>query len=500
MLFTQEKTQEKQHPYYQEMLDYLAMVFPQTSHREYWEKTEVDEGIILDLIKAGSLLSLPENANPYHQLYLDFIHELWKGGHEYIGNTDKKTDDEIFIALMKVEKDQKARVFYAMKRSVMKNIRYNYLKLSLEFKNGKKIKKSHLDAFFAILPPMGIGKNFLEAKMFIQDIIDENAFYPSIDWAKKLRWKGEDEYEGMFKAIGIEDNFMRTAFLTVCKSTMNRWAKPGSPNHLVPVIQSGQGKKKSTFIKEMSPLESFLDTNGFDSKDDLMKLHKHLLVEFGELEQITTKKDSESVKFFITQTKDCFRIPYGELPEDYQRAYSIWATANSETFLKDQTGSRRFVIIRLPQDHIIDIEWVREHREQFWAQIHQDKELLPYLPYEAEQELQERNKGFYVEDDLLERIEQILSTEHNLIATEHGKFRGDDYSDKDYPLQPAWLYRKAYRLGKDEQVSNADSRKISNWLSNNGYSNKKPNGKQHTVTIEKKQYKVFVSIPKSSQG
>ena len=499
MLFTTEKTQEKQHPYYDEMLEYLAMVFPQTSHQEYWEKTQVDEGIILDLIKGGSLLSLPENASPYHKLYLDFIHELWKGGHEYIGNTDKKTDDEIFIALMDVDKEQKARVFYAMKRAVMRNIRYNYLKLSLEFKNGKKIKKSHLDAFFSILPKQGSVRPFLEASMFIQDIIDENVFYPSIEWAKKLRWDGNDRYEGMFKAIGIEDNFMRTAFLTVCKATMNRWAEPGSANQLVAVFQAKQGVRKSTFIKEMSPLDSFLDTNGFESKDDLMKLHKHLLVEFGELEQITTKKDSESVKFFITQNKDCFRIPYGELPEDYLRAYSIWATANSETFLKDQTGSRRFVIIRLPQDHIIDIEWVREHREEFWAQIHQDKELLPYLPHEAEQELQERNKGFYVEDDLLERIEQILGTDENLIATTNGMFRGKcrgDYQETtEYPLTPSWLYRVAYHLDQNEKVTNAETRKVSNWLSSNGFTNKKPNGKRLSTRIDGVVVHYFVRLP-----
>ena len=499
MLFTSETTQEKQHPYYEEMLEYLATLQPQTSHQEYWAKNGVDAGIIFDLIKAGSLLSLPEYADPYHKLYLDFIHEIWKAGHEYIGNREEMVDNLFFIALMDLDKDQKARVFYAMKRAIMKNIRYNYLKLSLEFKNGQKLKKSNLDAFFSILPKLGKVPAFLKAEMFIQDIIDENAFYPSIEWAKKLNWDGTDRYEGMFKAIGIEDNFMRTAFLTVCKATMSRWAKPGSANQLVAVFQAKQGVRKSTFIREMAPLDSFLDTNGFDNKDELMKLHKHLLVEFGELEQITTKKDSESIKFFITQTKDCFRIPYGELPEDYQRAYSIWATANSETFLKDQTGSRRFVIIRIPEGHIIDIEWVKANREEFWAQIHQDKELLPYLPHEAEKELQERNKGFYVEDDLLDRIEQILGTEENRIATANGMFRGKCrgyyQTTTEYPLTPSWLYRVAYYLDQNEKVSNADTRKISNWLSSSGYTNKKPNGKRHSTKIDGAVVRYFVRLP-----
>lgn len=464
----------------------------QVSTSQYKEKILVDKGCIYDDIYGGRLLELPEDADPYHKLYLDYVSEIWASGHLY--GIEPTIDEELPHLLQAASKNQ---VIEAMSRALLKNLHFNFLNLRVEFRNGgQSVSKHQLNKFFALMVRTKVVKDArLNADFFLQDIVDTCIHYPSIEWANGLSWDGIDTYEGMFKALGLTDEFSKKIFLTACKAAMNRWANPGADNHNVSIFQGRQGARKSSFIRALSPLGSFYEADEFKSKDDLMKLHKHLLVELGEFEQITSKKDCESIKFFITKTKDDFRIPYAELPKSYLRAYSIWGTANSENFLKDQTGSRRFFVIRIPYEHIIDVEWVEKHREQFWAQIHEDASLKTYLDKPDENELQELNKGMYLEDDLLERIEQLLNTDVNLEITKYGTFRGHlacDTKDNEYPLQAAFLYRVAYKLGINTPVSKAETAKIGRWLNANGFTNKMPDGKKIRRRVNGKQFNVYV--------
>ncbi len=165
--------------------------------------------------------------------------------------------------------------------------------------------------------------------------------------------------------------------------------------------------------------------------------------------------------------------------------------------MKDQTGSRRFFIVRIPRGHIINVEWVKEHREQFWAQIHQDKSLKTYLEKPDEKHLQELNRGMYAEDDCLNRVEQLLNTEINQEATLHGRFRGyllANPTEQEFALQPASLFRAAFRLGPDEQVKRADINKIAKWLNANGYTNKQPNGKRIAIKFKGTSTMVYVRL------
>ena len=494
------QTQTDVNPSYEKLKSYLKNNVQQVSIAEYKEKILVDKGCVYDDIYNGRLLNLPVDADPYHKIYLDYVNEIWKSAHLY--QPDVKWDgDELLFLLFPVHKNQ---VIEAMARTLANNLHYNFLTLCVEIKStGKRITKSQLKKLFALMPRTKIKgqRQFLEKHLDIselfQDVVDNCPFYPSVEWAKTLHWNGEDTYKGMFAALGLTDEFSKKIFLTACKAAMSRWAEIGSDNHNVFILQGEQGCRKSSFIRAIAPLSSFIEAIGFESKDDLMNLHRHLLIEFGEIEQMTNKKDSESIKFFITKNKDDFRIPYGELPEEYLRGYSIWGTANSESFLKDQTGSRRFFIVRIPRGHTIDVEWVKKYKEQFWGQIHEDKSLKTYLDKPDEKHLQSLNKGMYVEDELLDRIEQILNTDVNLEATQHGVFRGHifaDNKDQDYPLQAAWLYRVAFNLGKNEFVSKAETAKIGRWLNANGFTNKNDKGGKIQVSVNGKQYKVYVRL------
>jgi hypothetical protein len=63
------------------------------------------------------------------------------------------------------------------------------------------------------------------------------------------------------------------------------------------------------------------------------------------------------------------REAYGR-PENMRpmsRTYVIWHTRNTDKFLEDPTGNRRF--IPMPLYDYIDEDWLRMNREQLWAEI-----------------------------------------------------------------------------------------------------------------------------------
>ncbi len=276
-LFIEKKEQEQEQSYYNQLLAFLINDCNIPLSAPYWEKAQVDEGCIFKEIYNGTMLSLPENALPFHKLYFDYVHEIWKSGHFYQDINDTNLMQLIFPV-------DRLQVVSAMKRALMQNLHYNYLTLCIEFKGcGKRVTKQMLKGFFAMIPRTAVGKGkiktvletVLDASMFIQDIMDENAYYPSVEWIEGLKWNKTDTYEGMFKAMGVTEPFAKTLFLTASKACANRWAVPGSDNHITLVLQSEQGAHKSRFIRGIAPLDSFIEANGFESKDDLMKLHRH---------------------------------------------------------------------------------------------------------------------------------------------------------------------------------------------------------------------------------
>jgi predicted P-loop ATPase len=88
------------------------------------------------------------------------------------------------------------------------------------------------------------------------------------------------------------------------------------------------------------------------------------LVEMAELDAMSRGETSRT-KAFITRTNDRFRPPYGRRVVESPRSCVFWGTTNSETYLKDETGGRRFWPIRARK---IKLDGLRRNRDQLWAE------------------------------------------------------------------------------------------------------------------------------------
>src|SRR5258705_13581474 len=77
------------------------------------------------------------------------------------------------------------------------------------------------------------------------------------------------------------------------------------------------------------------------------------------------KSEVDAIKAFASRTHDRARPAYGRYVTEQPRRCVLFATTNNDTYLKSQTGNRRFWPVRRNR---IDINALRSNRDQLWAE------------------------------------------------------------------------------------------------------------------------------------
>jgi putative DNA primase/helicase len=73
----------------------------------------------------------------------------------------------------------------------------------------------------------------------------------------------------------------------------------------------------------------------------------------------------EVVKAFIAKQVDTFRPSYGRFSKEHPRQCVLIGTTNSDTYLRDHTGNRRFWPVRCTN---VKLNTLRTNRDQLWAE------------------------------------------------------------------------------------------------------------------------------------
>jgi predicted P-loop ATPase len=167
------------------------------------------------------------------------------------------------------------------------------------------------------------------------------------------------------------------------------------------VLQSRQqGIGKSTSFRDLASPDWFTSTVPDGDKDFLLNVHSCWIFELAELESVTGKRDAGRLKNLITSSTDMFRVPYGRTAERRKRGSVFCGTVNEDTFLRDETGNRRYWVVPIEGSEPLDRNGLKAARDGIWraALAAWRAGELPMLS-RAQEALSEIQNGQFVQAD-----------------------------------------------------------------------------------------------------
>jgi predicted P-loop ATPase len=259
------------------------------------------------------------------------------------------------------------------------------------------------------------------SKEFVSDVFfylaSKNQYHPVQDYLQMCKLKhGSDTLKLLDKPstryIGtdqpIYDVFIRKTLIGAVARAFHHGCKVDTAL----ILQGKQGKRKSTFFKTLAG-EWFDDglSNNTSDKDEKLKLHSTWIMEWAELETIFSRKDVSSVKAFLSSSVDKFRAPFTKNSQSYPRHSIICGTTNSDDFLQDSTGTRRFWVVPIPEDKNINVELLAKERDELWAAAYAAYERGDqwWLTAAEESNSEVSNEAFKRDDSWIEPIVEYLA-------------------------------------------------------------------------------------------
>jgi hypothetical protein len=275
--------------------------------------------------------------------------------------------------------------------------RYDEFKNSLETSLGGKWRNiEDNDAVIVqtriqiLFPPFNkVGK--LIVYDAIVNVAKENAIDSAADYLRSLKWDGKARLNSWIsKTYGTEnDEYHQTIGANWMKGLVQRVVIPGSKFDYVLVLEGKQGIKKSTSLLVIGGEWHVETTMSTDNKDFFMQFQGKAIIEFSEGETLS-RTEVKRMKAIITMQSDKYRPPYERNSQDFPRRCVFAMTTNQDQYLKDETGNRRWLPVAIKKE--VDIEWLKENREQLFAEAYHRVINLKETTYEFPQEELERQQ------------------------------------------------------------------------------------------------------------
>jgi predicted P-loop ATPase len=173
----------------------------------------------------------------------------------------------------------------------------------------------------------------------------EITIHPLRDWLSSLTWDGEKRADSWLTTyLGVEpDDYSRTIGRMFLIAMVARVMQPGCKTDYMLILEGEQGAMKSTACRILAGDEYFSDSMPADvtHKDAALHLRGKWLIEMAEMHPLS-RNETTALKAFLTRTVDIYRPPYGRLEVHEPRQCLFAGTTNSDSYLKDETGGRRF--------------------------------------------------------------------------------------------------------------------------------------------------------------
>lgn len=195
----------------------------------------------------------------------------------------------------------------------------------------------------------------------------EMSFHPVRQYLESLKWDGVERLQRWpADYLGAADTALNATFGALWMiSAVARVMKPGCKADHMLILEGPQGMKKSSALKALTGAEWFTDELAeIGSKDAAQQLRGVWVIEIAELDAIGRAEVSR-IKAFLSRAVDRYRPPYERYPVEVPRECVFAGSINPETYLRDDSGNRRFWPIRCGT---IDLKGLERARDQLWAE------------------------------------------------------------------------------------------------------------------------------------
>ena len=343
------------------------------------------------------------------------------------GFTEEPTDQEAAIALGRCDGEAiNARHVRLALRATGIRVRKNLITGAAEI-SGMPDEYSREEAantlpvyLLDILRGVGLtGVTVNAISNYLANILDKNRYNPVCEMIEAAPWDGVERFPALLETLFIKpDSFdvvLVKKWLIQCVAMAYNDAEHPRAAEGALTLQGPQGIGKTLLFRRLSIRESWFAegvTLDIRNKDHILRATGAWICELGELDS-TLKKEQSGLKAFITAPTDTIRAPYAREAVKRTRHTSVCATVNPDYFLKDDTGDRRFWVVRVNQINLdkllaLSEEWFI----QLWREVYNWYGENPegFRLTKAEQAtLNERNQDFREPLPGEEEIRQALN-------------------------------------------------------------------------------------------
>jgi predicted P-loop ATPase len=293
------------------------------------------------------------------------------------------------------------------------DFRYNIILDRVEFRQKGADKFIKVDGYHERSIVRLLKKQRIECNKSALDDVIGSDFSPKFDPFKNYfhnlpKWNKRTDYIKQLSSTvsieSIDQNYW--------ERSLKKWlvasvacALGTNYNDAILVLLGPQGIGKTRWIHKLLPIElkSYFYSGTLDSrnKDIAIHLSECFLYCLDELEDLTLSKMG-MFKANASESAIRLRRPYGRVAENLIRRASLVATVNVPRFLKDATGSRRFLTVyakAFNYNHNIDVDKV------FAQAFHLYQEGFQYWFNRKDiEEIELHNERFIDRSDLQEYI------------------------------------------------------------------------------------------------
>jgi hypothetical protein len=205
----------------------------------------------------------------------------------------------------------------------------------------------------------------------LQHLARQNAYHPVLDYLSALEWDRVPRLDGWLTTYGgaQASEYTRAVGALPLIAAVRRVRVPGAKFDEMLVLESGQGKLKSSALRVLCPSEEWFSDDlpmNTDAKQVIERTLGKWLIESSDLHGLRASQ-VEHLKANLSRRVDGpVRLAYGRLPTEVPRQFILIGTTNTFTnYLRDSTGARRFWPVRVQE---FDIDALRRDRDQLWAE------------------------------------------------------------------------------------------------------------------------------------